>query len=386
MKNFSKGIRFSGDSIKSCVGFIDLVDSTKNTITMEGLDYIRRYYSTFINSVSDLVKSSSGRVVKNIGDCLLFYFPKTSNDKNENSFREVIECALKILDKRYSINDELSKQHLPPFNFRISIDYGVVDLALVGDYSQIDLFGSTLNLCSKINSSSSLSIPNEIIIGDNFYRILKSFSAIVKDFNFSNNGEYKLTETTGYPTYNVKRKSYSSSSSDSSALSTININDTRNSYPDKQLSDSIFENSLDDSYYIRGKEKGFFPHNKNNNKRIILVDDEQDILFTYRAFLKDCDYTITSFTDPYLALNYIRDNPNFKNLLVILDIRMKNLNGFQLHQQIKSIDPTIKILFVTALDILDELLSIVPGVSKDQIMRKPVDRKIFTNTVKKLIN
>ena len=386
MKNFSsKGIRFSGDSIKSCVGFIDLVDSTKNTITMEGLDYIRRYYSTFINSVSDLVKSSSGRVVKNIGDCLLFYFPKTSNDKNENSFREVIECALKILGKRYIINDELSKQHLPPFNFRISIDYGVVDLALVGDYSQIDLFGSTLNLCSKINSSSSLSIPNEIIIGDNFYRILNSFSAIVKDFNFSNNGEFKLTETTGYPTYNVKRKSYSSSS-DSSPLSTININDTRDSYPDKQLSDSIFENSLDASYYIRGKEKGLFSHNKNNKKRIILVDDEQDILFTYRAFLKDYNYEVSSFTDPSKALNYIRDHKNFNDILVVLDIRMKNLNGFQLHQQIKSIDPTIKVLFVTALDILDELLSIVPGVSKDQIMRKPVDRKIFTNTVKKLIN
>ena len=83
MKNFSsKGIRFSGDSIKSCVGFIDLVDSTKNTITMEGLDYIRRYYSTFINSVSDLVKSYSGKVVKNIGDCLLFYFPKTTDVNN----------------------------------------------------------------------------------------------------------------------------------------------------------------------------------------------------------------------------------------------------------------------------------------------------------------
>ncbi|HEX6645607.1 MAG TPA: response regulator, partial [Nitrososphaeraceae archaeon] len=78
---------------------------------------------------------------------------------------------------------------------------------------------------------------------------------------------------------------------------------------------------------------------------------------------------------------------NFNDLLlVILDIRMKNLNGFQLHQQIKSIDPTIKILFITALDILDELLSIVPGLSKEQIIRKPVDRKIFTNTVKKLIN
>ncbi len=386
MKNFSsKGIRFSGDSIKSCVGFIDLVDSTKNTITMEGLDYIRRYYSTFINSVSDLVKSGSGRVVKNIGDCLLFYFPQTSNDKNENAFREVIECALKILDRRYSINDELSKQHLPPFNFRITIDYGIVDLALVGDYSQIDLFGSTLNLCSKINSSSFLSIPNEIIIGDNFYRILKSFSSIVEDFNFSNNGEYKLTETTGYSTYNVKRKSYSSSSLNT----TTNITDKRNSlHNDKQLSSSIFENSFNNSHYISNSsnENGLFPHkkNNNNNKRIILVDDEQDILFTYRAFLKDYNYDVTSFTDPSKALDYIRDISNFNKLLVILDIRMKNLNGFQLHQQIKAIDPTIKIIFVTALDILDEFSSIIPGISKEYIMKKPVDKKLFINTVNKL--
>ena len=64
---------------------------------------------------------------------------------------------------------------------------------------------------------------------------------------------------------------------------------------------------------------------------------------------------------------------------------MKNLNGFQLHQQIKSIDPTIKIIFVTVLDILDEFISIGPGISKDHIMKKPVDRKIFTNTVKKIL-
>ena len=71
-------------------------------------------------------------------------------------FREAIECGFKILDERYIVNQELSKQHLPPFNYRISMDYGVLDLALVGDYSQIDLFGSTVNLCSKINSSSSV--------------------------------------------------------------------------------------------------------------------------------------------------------------------------------------------------------------------------------------
>ena len=155
MKNFSsKEIRFSGDSIKSCIVFIDLVDSTKNTITMDNLEHIRIYYSNFINSVSKIVKSYGGKVIKNIGDCLLLYFPKTSDNKNEEAFREAIECGLKILDSRYTVNQELSKQYLPPFNYRISMDYGVLDLALVGDYSQIDLFGSTVNLCSKINSSS----------------------------------------------------------------------------------------------------------------------------------------------------------------------------------------------------------------------------------------
>jgi two-component SAPR family response regulator len=64
---------------------------------------------------------------------------------------------------------------------------------------------------------------------------------------------------------------------------------------------------------------------------------------------------------------------------------MKNLNGFQLYQQIKAIDPTIKVLFVTALDILDEFSTIIPGISEQQIMRKPVDKKLFTNTVKKLL-
>jgi DNA-binding NtrC family response regulator len=133
------------------------------------------------------------------------------------------------------------------------------------------------------------------------------------------------------------------------------------------------------------KRRIFFHKKDKKNKRIIIVDDDEDVLFTYRSFLTDHDYNITCFTDPILALNHIREIPNYDDILIILDIRMKNLNGIQLHQQIKAIDPTIKTIFITALDILDELLSIVPGISKEQIMRKPVDKKIFTNTVKKLL-
>ena len=327
---------------------------------MDNLEHIRIYYSKFINSISKIVKSYGGKVIKNIGDCLLFYFSKTGDFKDMEAFKDTIDCGFKILDERYIVNQELSKEHLPPFNYRITIDYGVLDLALSGDYSQIDLFGSTINLCSKINSSSSLSIPNEIIIGDNFYRILKSFSTIMNNYNFLNNGEYRITENNRYSIYNIKRN---------------NILE----HNDMEISN---KNSLNEE-----KPRSFIEdfHKKNANKRVILVDDEQDILFTYKVFL-ETDYDVTSFADPVFALNYIRNISNFNHLLIILDIRMKNLNGIQLHQQIKAIDPTIKILFVTALDILDELLSIVPGVSKDQIMRKPVDKKIFTNTVKKLLD
>jgi CheY-like chemotaxis protein/class 3 adenylate cyclase len=359
MKHFSsKGIRFSSDSIKGCVGFIDLVDSTKNTITMDNSESTRKYYSTFINSISEYVKSYSGKVVKNIGDCLLFYFPKTTDVNNIGVFREVIECGFKILDERYSINQELAKQQLPPFNYRISMDYGVLDLALVGDYSQIDLFGTIVNLCSKINTSSS--IPNEIIIGDNFYRILKSFPIMLNSYNFLNHINYQITESNRYSLYNIKRK-------DMSGLNDIEVND-KNSFDEQQLGSSI-ENF----------------NQQNNNKRIILVDDDEDVLFTYNLFLEEHDYNVTTFTNSSFAMNYIRNITNYKNLLVILDIRMKNLNEFQLHQQIKSINPTIKVLFITGLDILDEFSTIVPGIPEEYILKKPVDKKIFTTTIQKIL-
>jgi len=360
MKNFSsKEIRFSGDSIKSCIGFIDLVDSTKNTITMDNLECIRKYYSKFINLTSEIIKNHNGKIIKNIGDCLLFYFPKTTTN-NKDAFRQAIECGFSILDRRYNINQELSSENLPLFNYRITMDYGVLDMALVVDYSQIDLFGSTINLCSKINSSF-LSTSNDIIIVDNLYRILKSFSNILGIYNFINIGEYKISEINRLPLYNIKRKPIFELEEKSQTNNKKSINN-------KQLDN--FDNNFDKQ--------------KNKKEKIILIDDE-DVLFTYKIFFENYDYDLTAFTDPNLALNYIRDLYNFDDLLIILDIRMKNLNGIQLHHQLKAIDPTIKIIFITALDIVDEFSTIVPEISKEYIMRKPVDKTILINTVKKLM-
>ena len=371
----NKSIKFTDDSLKCCVCFIEFQSLINNSSLTYDSSHIREYYSTVINSLAQIIKRNNGKIVKSLGDRLLCYFLNFSDINNEKAFEEVIQCGLEILEKREVLNKELLKDDLPPVeSYKICLDYGVVDLALAGDNYQIDIFGSTVNICSKINSSPSLSLPNEIIIGNNFYRILKSFSNIVTNYNFSNNGEFKVTENIGYPTYNLKRRD------------SILANDVTNcTHPimEKQLNSSAKEDFIKN----KNKKRGFFLHKKNNNnKKIIIVDDNQEVLFTYRLFLEGYNYHITSFTDPFLALNYIKESTDFDNLLVILDIRMEHLNGFQLHQQIKSIDPTIKILFVTVLDILDELLTIIPGLTKEQIMRKPVDKKLFTNTIKNMLN
>src|SRR5918993_3560692 len=205
----NKSIKFSDDSIKCCVCFIEFESAVNNIAMSEDSSQIREYYSIIINSLSQIIKRNNGKIVKSLGDRLLCYFLNFSDINNEKAFEEVIECGLEILEKREDINKELSmKNNLPPIeSYKISIDYGVVDLALSGDNYQVDIFGSTVNLCSKINSSFYfLASKNEIIIGNNFYRILKAFSNIINKYNFINNSEFKITENIGYPTYNIKRK------------------------------------------------------------------------------------------------------------------------------------------------------------------------------------
>jgi len=369
----NKSIKFTDDSIKCCVCFIEFESSINNTAIADDPPNIREYYSTVINLISQIINRYNGKVAKNLGDRVLCYFLNFSDLNNEKAVEEVIQCGLEILEKRENLNKELLKNtNLSQVeNYKISLDYGVVDLALAGDNYQLDIFGSTVNICSKINSSS-LVRKNRIIIGNNFYRILKAFPNIINKYNFINNGEFKVTENVGYPTYTIER---------SNILSQNDYSNNRQSTMVKNQP-RIFEDSIGNK---NKNKEGFFFHKKKKNKRIIIVDDDEDVIFTYRSFLKDYDYHIACFTDPNHTLNYVEELSNFDDLLVILDIRMKNLNGFQLHQRIKSIDPTIKILFVTALDILDELISIVPGISKGQIMRKPVDKKIFTNTVRNML-
>jgi len=74
-------------------------------------------------------------------------------------------------------------------------------------------------------------------------------------------------------------------------------------------------------------------------------------------------------------------NPSHYDL-AILDIRMPGLNGLQLYYRLKAINRNIKILFVSALDAVPELTSILPDVkSTEDIIKKPVTIGNFVSAV-----
>jgi CheY-like chemotaxis protein len=123
---------------------------------------------------------------------------------------------------------------------------------------------------------------------------------------------------------------------------------------------------------------------KQSHNNILLVDDEPDILLTYKTFLLTAgqDYNTDAFTDSQKALQqFVQLNPSYYDL-VIMDIRMPNLNGLQLYYRLKAINPIIKILFISALDAAQEMVSILPVMEVDDIIKKPVEKEQFLYKVK----
>ncbi len=118
-----------------------------------------------------------------------------------------------------------------------------------------------------------------------------------------------------------------------------------------------------------------------HNQNIMIVDDESDVLLTYESFLSYAGFNVSTFADSYEALRDFASNPRFYDL-VILDIRMENLNGLQLYQSMKAMNPSSKILFASALDAAKELTSILPDVESQDIIKKPVDRENFIKAIK----
>jgi CheY-like chemotaxis protein len=80
-------------------------------------------------------------------------------------------------------------------------------------------------------------------------------------------------------------------------------------------------------------------------KKILLVDDEPDIAMTFKLTLESTGFTVNAYQDPLIALSKFK--PGYYDL-VILDIKMPKMNGFELYTEIRKIDNQVKVCFITA--------------------------------------
>ena len=81
--------------------------------------------------------------------------------------------------------------------------------------------------------------------------------------------------------------------------------------------------------------------------RVMIVDDEEDITSIFKIGLERNEFVVTTFNDPLKALAEFR--PSFYDL-VLLDVRMPGLNGFELFEKIRSKDQRVKVCFLTAFE------------------------------------
>jgi CheY-like chemotaxis protein len=96
-------------------------------------------------------------------------------------------------------------------------------------------------------------------------------------------------------------------------------------------------------------------------KRILLVDDEPDNSTLFRIALEDSGIEVHTYNNPIDALASFK--PSFYDLLLV-DINMPKMNGFELYKRILEIDLNVKICFITAGDTnIDGLREVYPTLS-----------------------
>ena len=121
-------------------------------------------------------------------------------------------------------------------------------------------------------------------------------------------------------------------------------------------------------------------------KSILLVDDEFDIITVLRQGLEKQGFRVFGFTDPLLALEHFQINSDQYGL-VISDLRMPAMNGYEFIKNIKKIKPEVQIFLMTAFEIDDkEFRRLLQSVKIDEFIQKPISIRNLSGIVKKHIS
>ena len=130
------------------------------------------------------------------------------------------------------------------------------------------------------------------------------------------------------------------------------------------------------------------PKNEPSVKRVLIVDDDPDITFTFKAGIEysgnnnnhSSRIEVYTYNNPLVALSEFK--PHYYDLLLI-DINLPNLNGFEFCQRILELDVNVKACFMTTGQINREAFrEIYPSISLGCFIRKPVTIDYLINRIK----
>ena len=193
-------LKFSDRTETDCVCLIDIVDSTKTVRGLSDSD-AAMLYETFLNEIAQIVTRFNGIVIKNIGDSLLFSFV-VPDPKDAYSISDALECCISICESHGTVSDALERLGLPRVDYRISIAFGTVRVASSSTSVVRDIFGSTVNRCSKINR---LARPNGIVSDGALYKAIRSIGKYEFEDAAEESDEAIVSEY-GYDAYHVTRR------------------------------------------------------------------------------------------------------------------------------------------------------------------------------------
>jgi DNA-binding response OmpR family regulator len=129
------------------------------------------------------------------------------------------------------------------------------------------------------------------------------------------------------------------------------------------------------------------PTRRNSPIRIMFVDDEKDILSTVKRGLESNNaFTVETFSSGESALQAFESHPENYYDLVITDIRMPKMNGFELYRRIKEKNQSMKIAFITAFEInKEEFNKVMPSVNVIDFISKPLSISSLITKLKSML-
>ena len=119
------------------------------------------------------------------------------------------------------------------------------------------------------------------------------------------------------------------------------------------------------------------------NGRIMVVDDEFDIVNIIRRYLEKWGFEADTFTNPVYAYDVFKANPE-RYALMLTDIRMPEMTGIRLAKLVREVKPEIKVVIMTAYEVTpDELSEHLPTITHQDILQKPFKLLQICTAIKK---